>query len=445
MKNVRKLMATVCFLAAMLLIRSVPAQAAVTNAAAYSLTDVRKAEAPKGKWVKSKGGYRFRLTNNTYVKSKWIKVNKNIYYINSKGIRAKGWVKYRGNLYYMDKVARLKRGWITVGKSTYYGRVTGRIAMGKVKIGSGTYYFDPETGARKTGWVTIGKYQYYFQKNGRMKTSSWIKSGKKYYYVNASGKRLTETWLTVKGKKYYLDADGARVTGTQFIDGKGYYFRTNGVYDPKVKVKSEVDPKGKMVALTFDDGPGPYTDRLLNCLENNKAKATFFMVGSSVPSYKSTVKRMANMGCELGNHSFSHPAFTTLSYDAMRSQVTRTSQNIYAASGKYPTVFRLPYGDGASNGTVLSALGLPSIYWSIDTRDWANTGNAQHTIDAVLNNVQDGDIVLMHDIHQNTVKAAETIIPALRSRGYQLVTVSQLAQYRGGGKLQTGKTYYNFH
>jgi len=89
---------------------------------------------------------------------------------------------------------------------------------------------------------------------------------------------------------------------------------------------------------------------------------------------------------------------------------------------------------------VLSAAGLPSIYWSIDTRDWANRSNPQHTVSAVLNYVQDGDIVLMHDIHQATVTAAETIIPALIRRGYQLVTVSELAQFKGV-TLKTGNTY----
>ena len=199
-----------------------------------------------------------------------------------------------------------------------------------------------------------------------------------------------------------------------------------------------------MVALTFDDGPGAYTSRLLNCLEKNKAKATFFMVGNSVSKYKNVVKRMASMGCELGNHSYSHPAFTTLSVSSMKSQVNKTNKKIQNASGQLPTVFRLPYGDGWNNKTVLNTLGLPSIYWSIDTMDWANTGNSQHTVNAVLNHVRSGDIVLMHDIHYATVKACERIIPALKKRGYQMVTVSQLAKYKGKTTLRKGKTYMKF-
>ncbi len=208
--------------------------------------------------------------------------------------------------------------------------------------------------------------------------------------------------------------------------------------------KPSINPKKPMVALTFDDGPGRYTDRLLNCLKKNHATATFFMVGSNVPSHKSTVKKMAKMGCELGNHSYSHAAFSTLSNSSIASEVSRTSRNIKNAAGRGPTLLRLPYGDGAANSRVLSAIGLPSVYWSIDTRDWANTGNPGHTVSAVLDHVRSGDIILMHDIHYSTIVAAEKIIPALRKRGYQLVTVSQLAKYKGKTKPRKGKTYYRF-
>lgn len=424
---------------------AIPAQAKTVTAKSYTLKDVRKAEKPQGTWVKKTQGYRFRRANGTPVKSRWINVDGKIYYLNSKGYKVTGsWIKYRGNRYYVDRNGVMKTGWLTLGKKTYYLRVNGCAAKGLCSISGAKYYFDSEN-ARKSGWVKHGKYQYYFDaKTGKMKTSGWVKTGSKYYYVGADGRRKKSCWIAVGKNKYYLDSDGARVTGTQYIGNKGYYFKSNGVYDPKVTVKMEVNPRKKMVALTFDDGPGPYTARLLNCLQNNGAKATFFMVGSSVSSYKSVVKRMANMGCELGNHSYSHPAFTTLSTSSMRSQVTRTNSKIKSAAGKAPTVFRLPYGDGASNRTVLSTLGLPSIYWSIDTRDWANTGNPQHTVNAVLNNVRNGDIILMHDIHLSTVKAAEIIIPALKKRGYQMVTVSQLAKYKGGTTMKSGKTYYKF-
>lgn len=445
-KTLKKVFMSLCMIMLVITAMEAPAQAKTTQAATTSLVDVRKAVKPKGKWVKKSGGYKFRLSSSgKAVRSKWISVDDKIYYVNKSGYRVSGWVKYRGKLYYMNKNGVMQTGWLTVSGKKYYMKPNG-VALKKLqKIGDAQYYFSPSDASMKKGWVTIGKSKYYFSKtDGRMRTATWVKSSGKYYYVGKDGKLQKSCWLVLGKNKYYVDADGVRVTGTQYIGNKGYYFKSNGVYDPSVKVTMEVNPNKKMVALTFDDGPGPYTTRLLNCLQKNGAKATFFMVGSSVPNYKSAVKKMVSMGCELGNHSYSHPAFTSLSYSSRRSQVTQTNNNIYKACGKYPTVFRLPYGDGHNNSSVLSSLGLPSIYWSLDTRDWANTGNPQHTVNAVLNSVKNGDIVLMHDIHRSTVEAAETIIPALKKRGFQMVTVSQLAKYKGKTTLKSGKTYYNF-
>ncbi len=419
------------------------AKVKTTNAKSYSLRNVTKAEEVNGTWVKKSGGYKFRKENGKYVTSRWIKVEDKIFYINSKGYRTSGWIKYRNHMYYTSRKGPLWMGWLNHGK--YYLKPTGARATGFYTVDGQKYYFDEKTGVKETGWVTIGKSRYYFDKEtGQMQKARWVREGKSYRYVGKNGKMQKSCWLTIGTNKYYVDATGARVTGTYYIEEKGYYFKRNGVYDPSVKVKPEVDPSKPMVALTFDDGPGAYTNRLLNCLEENKAKATFFMVGSSVSRYKNVVKRMANMGCELGNHSYSHPAFTTLSVSSMKNQVNTTNKKIQEASGKLPTLFRLPYGDGHNNHTVLNALGLPSIYWSVDTRDWANTGNSQHTVNAVLNSVKSGDIILMHDIHLSTVKACEIIIPALKKRGYQLVTVSQLAKYKGKTTLRKGKTYTGF-
>lgn len=445
MKKLRKKWCGIVIFVLLAIMWMLPVQAKTLQAKKYALKNVAQAECVTGEWVDVNAKIRFLLEDGTYVKSRWINVDNVIYYMNRKGNLTTGWIAYRGHLYYMNEDGSLHLGWLTKGKKTYYFGVNGAMVTGLKTIDGEKYYFNKETGVRMTGWVTIKKNKYYFSKTtGQMKKSAWIKQKKKYYYVNASGKKLKSRWLTIGEDRYYLDETGARVTGKYYIDNKGYYFGKDGVYDPSVKVKPEVDPSKPMVALTYDDGPGKYTDRLLDCLKKNNAKATFFMVGSSVPNYKSTVKRMATMGCELGNHSYSHPAFTTLSTAAMRSQVTKTAQAIKDASGKSPTVFRLPYGDGAFSSTVLGTLGLPSIYWSVDTRDWANTGNPQHTINAVLNSVKDGDIILMHDIHYSSVVASETIIPALIKRGYQLVTVSQLAKYKGKTTLKNGVTYRGF-
>lgn len=425
---------------------SFPVQAGVVNARKTSLVNVTEARTRRGQWVKVGSKVQFQTNKGRVLKNRWINFNGLIFYLDSSGYRVKGWVKYRDQYYYIKSKYGLYTGLLERKGKLYYLQEDGTRASGLCSVDGDRYYFDEKTGAAVSGWKKIGKYQYYFQKKSFiMQRSAWVKTNGKYYYVKASGRKRSQGWMTLKGNKYYLDSDGARVTGNYYIDGKGYYFAEDGVYDASVEVKAEVDTSKPMVALTFDDGPGAYTGRLLDCLEENQSKATFFMVGTNVSKYSSVVKRMASLGCELGNHSWSHPYMSRLSASGRASEVSKTSAAIKSAAGASPTVFRLPYGDGHSSSSVLSSLGLPSIYWSMDTRDWANTGNPQHTVNAVLNNVKDGDIILMHDIHFSTVQAAETIIPSLVKRGYQLVTVSQLAKYKGKTTLQTGRTYYNFY
>lgn len=200
-----------------------------------------------------------------------------------------------------------------------------------------------------------------------------------------------------------------------------------------------IDPDKPMVALTFDDGPSIYTPRVLDCLEQNNQVATFFVVGYNAYRYGPYIQRAYELGCEIGNHSNTHADLTRLSANSVATEFSTTNGYIRNAIGVDATVIRTP--GGSYNKTVCSVASAPIIMWSLDTLDW-KTRNTQKTVDAVLNNVRDGDIVLMHDIHKPTVAAAEIIIPELVSRGYQLVTVSELAQYRGG--MENGKVYFNF-
>lgn len=413
----------------------------VRKAAWGNLGNVMKAPAYEGTWVKTTKGTRFQEENGVRIRSRWGKIDGEIYYLDKNSCRVTGWINYRNHLYYMNRKGRLVTGWVG---SRYMQKKNGTYATGFRTIDGNTYFFHPSTGKKVTGWKTINGKTYYFNGKGVMKKDCWVKRNGKKYRLGSDGTVLTNQWITVNGNQYYLSETGTRLFGNHEVDGKMCHFNKYAIYEPDYVFWDKVDPSKPMVALTFDDGPGPYTNRLLDCLEKNHARATFFMVGSSVGSYPGAVSRMVTLHCELGNHSWSHPAMTTLSNDSISSQFGNTSAKIRSVVGKYPTVARLPYGDGHNSSRVLSCIGLPSIYWSIDTMDWANTGNPQHTINEVLNHVQSGDIVLMHDIHSSTVTACETIIPALVSRGYQLVTVSELAQYKGGTQLSVGRTYYSF-
>lgn len=195
----------------------------------------------------------------------------------------------------------------------------------------------------------------------------------------------------------------------------------------------------KAVALTFDDGPGAGTSRILDCLEAHGAKATFFVVGTSINRYSDLLKRAYSLGMEIGNHTANHPKLTSLSLSSAKNEISSNADAVEKTTGARPALVRPPYG--SYNQSVISNIGQPFILWSIDTLDW-KTRNAQKTVDAVLSEVQDGDIILMHDIHLPTAEATEILVPELIKRGFELVTVSELAQKKGVN--MQAKAYRNF-
>lgn len=182
----------------------------------------------------------------------------------------------------------------------------------------------------------------------------------------------------------------------------------------------------KCIALTFDDGPGSYTPRLLDYLESARVKATFFLVGNRVDSYPTTIRRMKSLGMEVGNHSWDHTDLTTLSSTAITWQLSTTQNAIAGITGARPTVMRPPYGAHTTTSDALAGQqGLAVILWNIDTLDWKYPDPARIR-SVVVNNASRGAIVLMHDIHSTTVDAVPGIISDLKARGYTLVTVSEL-------------------
>ena len=204
-----------------------------------------------------------------------------------------------------------------------------------------------------------------------------------------------------------------------------------------------IDPNRPMVALTYDDGPSPtVTPRILKCLQDNGGRATFFMVGQKVIKSPDVLKQMVAQGCEVANHTFDHTLMTKVSPTDLANQLVTTNQAVSDACGISPVLMR-PCGGAKTDAgmNIAGAISMPAILWSVDTLDW-KTRDASQTIQTVLENVKDGDIILMHDLYDATGDASETIIPELVSRGFQLVTVSELASYRGG--MIPGKSYSQF-
>lgn len=182
----------------------------------------------------------------------------------------------------------------------------------------------------------------------------------------------------------------------------------------------------KVIALTFDDGPGPYTAHLLDILDQYGARATFFLIGSKVSGQASVVRSIQARGHQLGNHSWSHPELPKLSVDQIAGEIDRTNEAIRQATGVKPSILRPPYG--AVNGVVLEQLRLrnmSSILWSVDTRDWADR-NSQIVCSRAVAGARPGAVILMHDIHQTSVNAVPCILSSLKQQGYSFVTIQRL-------------------
>lgn len=179
----------------------------------------------------------------------------------------------------------------------------------------------------------------------------------------------------------------------------------------------------KCIALTFDDGPGAYTNQLIDVLAARNAVATFFVLGNKVASGTGTLQRAINSHNEIANHSWSHPDFTRLSNAEIASQVERTNQAIFNATGNYPKLIRPPYA--AFDGRVASQIGMPIALWSIDPQDWLYR-NASSVYNSVIAKASPGAVVILHDIHPTTVQAVPSIVDELQRQGYVLVTMSEL-------------------
>jgi peptidoglycan/xylan/chitin deacetylase (PgdA/CDA1 family) len=183
------------------------------------------------------------------------------------------------------------------------------------------------------------------------------------------------------------------------------------------------------VALTFDDGPGPYTPRILRTLERLHTPATFFAIGHSVSLYPGDVAREARDGFAVGDHTESHAFLSRFGAAFQKTQLQMAAQAVHRAGAPYPRLFRPPYG--AFNRTtlgLLKAMRLAMVLWSVDTSDYARPG-VERIVFTALSGARPGAVILMHDgggDRSETAAALPRIIAALRRRGYHLVTVPQL-------------------
>ena len=190
---------------------------------------------------------------------------------------------------------------------------------------------------------------------------------------------------------------------------------------------AEIPAGEKYVALTFDDGPRRgTTERLLDGLKERGAKATFFLIGRQVEDNAGLVTRMAEEGHQIGNHTWSHQRLDGVLPDAAAQEVTRTEAALEALLGGGEYWLRPPYGQVAEGAN----FGVPMVKWSVDPRDWESR-NTEKVTRAILDSVEPGSIILLHDIYPTSVEAALRVVDKLQEEGYWFVTVEELLWLNG--------------
>jgi peptidoglycan/xylan/chitin deacetylase (PgdA/CDA1 family) len=180
----------------------------------------------------------------------------------------------------------------------------------------------------------------------------------------------------------------------------------------------------KEIALTFDDGPHPvYTPKLLDGLKERGVKASFFLIGESIEGNEEIIRRMYEEGHLIGNHSQNHMQLTKENVEAACQQIERTNQKIYEITGEMPSYIRPPYGSWSEELECMVPMTV--VLWNIDTLDWKSQNTSQ-IVRHVRKNVEDGSIILLHDVYGTSVAAALEIIDTLSKEGYNFVTVDEL-------------------
>ena len=378
------------------------------------------------------------------------------YLFDAAGIMMTGLQNVNGSARFYDPdTGIMKTGWFETGDGTYYfDETTGDGASGWTKIKGDLYYFSQDDGFLRKGSISLAEGEYYADpKDGKIVRGLKELNDKQYYFDKDTG-LMTKGWAEIDGEKYYFDEDsGEGVDGIIEIEGSRHGFISGKMiinekavgnnhlyyFDDEGDIIREIDGDPPMVALTYDDGPSIYTDAILDTFEEYGQRCTFFIVGDRISWNEEQAIREAELGCEQGNHTYSHNRLTSLDADEMIEVLQGTDDELIRISGKPSTCLRPP--EGRWNDTWREVCGCPIILWSVDTRDWESRDKDKICAN-VIGKVKDGDIVLMHDLYQATADATAVIVPALLDAGFQLVTVEEMGILKQGG-LEDGAVYYS--
>lgn len=305
-----------------------------------------------------------------------------------------------------------------------------------------------ESGKTKENRIII--YNYNIKKNEKIVNIDKIVKSEKI----SEFKNLLETEYGLKNAdlvKFILHKDYMVIYDSSFSSSVNvYYDKIEKLVTNKVLTKDNltnyaelfkrvIDPEKPMIALTFDDGPNAATtERILNTLTKYNARATFFVLGYMIDSYPNTIKKIVEQGSQIGNHTRNHKNLNLENATTITNEINYVKNKVKEIANYDITILRPPYGN--ANETVKSVADCPLILWNVDTLDWQSR-NANSVYKEILNYVSDGSIILMHDIYSSTADAVEMAVPELIRRGYQLVTVDELFEYKGKQKVAGQKVY----
>jgi len=217
------------------------------------------------------------------------------------------------------------------------------------------------------------------------------------------------------------------ITETDITIEPDTFIEPDTTMEPDTTIEPTPIEEIKYIALTFDDGPSSsLTPQLIDALNKYNAKATFFLVGSMAQSNPNIVKMAYENGNEIGNHTYYHPYLTRISEDQINSELQSTADLIMSITGSYPTLLRPTYGEhNEFTDNIAMEHNLAVILWNVDTLDWLYK-DADYVYNYISSNLNDGNVILLHDIHPTSVEAAIRILQDYSEKGYKFVTISEL-------------------
>ncbi|MBE6154251.1 MAG: hypothetical protein E7163_01575 [Firmicutes bacterium] len=262
-------------------------------------------------------------------------------------------------------------------------------------------------------------------------------NGTKIYYVK--DKEVIIFYYDYKFDYDYNEPISLRIDYNEVKDYLNFSYELNETYENENGYNYNKEKKS--VAITFDDGPSrKYNPLILEVLNDNKAHATFYMVGTMAVNCQKCVLDTYNSGNEVGSHTYGHINIKNSSVEEVNNSLNKFNDLYNKITGDNIKTIRPPYG--AYDSENLNNIDKPLILWNLDTQDWRYR-NVDHIVNYIKKNISDGSIILMHELYESSYESLKIILPWLYSQGYQIVSVSELAGLKGV-ELTGNKAYGSF-